>query len=610
MSALQNWIHKLEVGAGQKVLRVVTLVVVLVALAFLYDLRAYKNFSTPEAMDSAQLARNISEGKGYTTLFIRPFSLYLVQKHNQAKLVTASAGTSMDLAQIQTAHPDLANPPVYPIVLAGLMKVLPFHFTVETKKPFWTEDGRFMRYQPEFLIALFNEILLVTAAMLTFFFARKLFDATVAWISALLVLGCELLWRFSVSGLSTMLLLVIFLGLAWCVLKIEEAANETQPRPGRLLGLAALAGFLVGVGALTRYAFGWTIIPVVVFLVLFGGQRRGLNALAAFGAFAIVLAPWLIRNFVVSGTPFGTASYAVIEGTFASPGFSLERSVNPDLAGLTLLKPCFYKFLTNLRSIFQNDLPKLGGSWAGMLFLAGLLLGFRSAAARRLRYFLLMCLVAFVVAEALGRTQLSVESPEVNSENLLVLAVPLAFIYSAVFFLTFLEQMKLPMSQLRYGVIAAFVLVSCLPLICSLSPPKNSPLTFPPYHPPDIQRAAGWMKEKELLMSDVPWAIAWYGRRQCVWQTLDAQDEFFAVNDYLKPVDGLYLTMQTLDGRLISDNLRSRQNGWGIFIFQALAQNQIPKNFPLRHSPSGSAAVSSGLFLTDFDRWKINNSGE
>jgi 4-amino-4-deoxy-L-arabinose transferase-like glycosyltransferase len=608
MSALQNWIHKLEVGAGQKILSVVTLVVAVVALALVYDLRAYRNFSSEEAMDSAQLARNISEGKGYTTLFLRPFSLYLVQKHNEAK---SAAGTNFDFAQIQTAHPDLANPPVYPVVLAGLMKVLPFHFTVETKKPFWTEDGRFMRYQPEFLIAMFNEILLVAVAVLTFFFARKLFDATVAWISALLVLGCELLWRFSVSGLSTLLLLVIFFGLAWCVLKIEEAANETQPQPGRLLGLAALAGLLVGVGALTRYAFGWTIIPVILFLILFGGQRRGLNALAAFAAFAIVLAPWLIRNFAISGTLFGTAGYAVTEGTFIFPEFRLERSINPDLTNAFLLKPYFFKFLSNLRAIFQNDLPKLGGSWAGMLFLAGLLLGFRSPAARRLRYFLLMCLVTFVAAQALGRTQLSVESPEVNSENLLVLAVPFAFIYSAVFFLTFLEQMKLRVSQLRYGVIAAFVFVSCLPLICSLAPPKNSPLAFPPYYPPDIQKAASWMKENELLMSDVPWAVAWYGQRQCVWQTLDAQDEFFAVNDYLKPVSGLYLTLQMMDGRLVTDCLRSGEKAWGNFVLQALVQNQIPKNFPLRHSPSGSAAVLSGLFLTDFDRWKIaKNPGE
>ncbi len=218
-------------------------------------------------MDSAQLARNISEGKGYTTLFLRPFSLYLIQKHNLAKLAATPANTNIDFAQIQTAHPDLANPPVYPVVLAGLMKVLPFNYTVETKKPFWTEGGRFMRYQPEFLIALFNEILLVAVAGLTFIIARKLFDPTVAWISTLLVLGCELLWRFSVSGLSTMLLLVIFMGLVWCVFKIEETARQIQPQPGKLLGWAALAGFLAGGGALTRYAFGWTIIPVVVFLM-------------------------------------------------------------------------------------------------------------------------------------------------------------------------------------------------------------------------------------------------------------------------------------------------------------------------------------------------------
>jgi hypothetical protein len=36
-----------------------------------------------------------------------------------------------------------------------------------------------------------------------------------------------------------------------------------------------------------------------------------------------------------------------------------------------------------------------------------------------------------------------------------------------------------------------------------------------------------------------------------------------------------------------------------------LAQNKIPGNFPLHHAPSGSAGISSGLFLTDVDRWKI-----
>ena len=184
-----------------------------------------------EAMDSAQLARNIAEGKGYTTLFIRPFSLYLVQSHNKAKHAAAPATTNLDFAQIKfNPHPDLANPPVYPLVLAGLMTVRSFRYPVELIKPFWSDNSHFWRYQPDFQIAVFNEILLLVVVALTFFLARKLFDANVAWLAALLTIGCELLWRFSVSGLSTMLLLVIFLGLTWCVLRIEEMAREPQPR--------------------------------------------------------------------------------------------------------------------------------------------------------------------------------------------------------------------------------------------------------------------------------------------------------------------------------------------------------------------------------------------
>src|SRR5271170_2848981 len=79
---IQRLIHMLEVGAGARYLRCAALVLVVFALGFLYDIRAYRNIATPEAMDAAQLARNLSEGKGYTTDFIRPFSVFLIQKHN------------------------------------------------------------------------------------------------------------------------------------------------------------------------------------------------------------------------------------------------------------------------------------------------------------------------------------------------------------------------------------------------------------------------------------------------------------------------------------------------------------------------------------------------
>jgi hypothetical protein len=599
---IQMLIHKLEVGAGSRYLRIVALVLGVILLAIGYDLRAYRNLATPEAMDAAQLARNISEGKGYKTLFLRPFSLYLVQKHAAAKYPDAGTNAPPDLARIQTAHPDISNPPVYPLLLAGLMKVLPFDYTVNLKSQFWTNNGNFWRYQPDFFIALFNEALLLIIVVLTFFLAKNLFDSNVAWLAAILVLGCALLWQFSVSGLSTLLLLTIFLGLVMFLLEIERSSREANPRSGWTFVLATAVGVLTAVGALTRYAFGWTIIPVVVFLIFFSGPKRFSHALAALLAFTLVLTPWIVRNEAVSGTPFGTAGFAVVEGTFIFPQFQLERSVSPELTHALWLKPYAQKLFGNMRGLLTGDWLKSAGGWMYALFFAGLFIGFRSTGARRIRYFLLMCLGVFIVVQSLGRTQLSELSPEINSENLLVLLVPLVFIFGASFFFTLLEQMTLPLVQLRYAVIAGFVALCCLPMIFTLASARVSAVVYPPYFPPQIQQSARWMQPDELMMSDVPWAVAWYGGRQCVWLTLDAQDDFFAVNS-LKPIKALYLTPQTMDGKFVTEWMEAPKRSWGNFVMQTLMDKRVPDKFPLTKAPAGF--FPEQLFLTDRERWPI-----
>jgi len=257
-------------------------------------------------MDSAQLARNIAQGKGYTTLFIRPFSMYLVQKRNEAKHGPAAPGKAAEATEIKGKHPDLANPPVYPFVLAGLMKVLPFKYAISLTetKPFWSYNGMFWRYQPDFLISVFNQILFFGVVVLFFFLVRRLFDPRTAWLSAVLLFATDLLWRFCVSGLSTILLLLIFMGVLWCLLLVEQEAREPARGSGWLLTLALLIGLLVGIGGMTRYSFGWLILPVLLFLIFFGGQQRVLLPIVALIVFAAVMTPWIIRNIKLSGMPF------------------------------------------------------------------------------------------------------------------------------------------------------------------------------------------------------------------------------------------------------------------------------------------------------------------
>ena len=599
---IQHFIHTLEVGRFSRWLQLLALALAVIGLAVIYDLSAYRGFNSVEAMDAAQVARNLAEGKGYTTDFIRPFSVYLVQKHNHelhaGEIQTTNA---VDFAQLNGAHPDLANAPVYPTVLAGVIKLWRPDWTVEMHKPFWSEGGRFMRYQAEFRIAIFNQLLFLLVVALNFRIAKKLFDVQAAWLTALLTLGADLLWKFSVSGQSTLLLLVIFLSLIWCLMKMEELGRTEKPPVRKLFILAVTAGLLVGAGMLTRYAFGWTIVPVVIFLTLFGGVRRPGLAVAAFLAFALAVTPWLIRNLAVSGTLFGTAGYAVVEGTFAFPGSRLMQSVNPDLTSAYWVRPYLSKFMGNIRLILQGDLLRIGGSWVAVLFFAGLLLGLRNVAARRLRYFTMMCLGVFAVVQALGKTQLSNLAPEINSENLLVLLTPLVVIFGVVFFLTLLNQMKTPSPQIRLAVIGVMAVISCQSLIANLLPPKSSPVSYPPYYPPEIQKISGWMHPDELMMSDIPWAIAWYGDRQCVWNTVNSQYEFFQFNDYVKQVRALYLTLYTLDGKLFTECLQGGVDSWGNFCLKTVAANQIPPQFPLRTAPYG---LLSGLFLTDRQRWQ------
>ncbi len=148
-----------------------------------------------------------------------------------------------------------------------------------------------------------------------------------------LTLGAEVLWKFSVSGQSTILLLLIFLGLIWVLARVEEIGSVNLPDAKRLFGLAIMAGFLAGLGMMTRYAFGWVIVPVVVFFALFGGVRRPGLAVAAFLAFAFTVTPWILRNLAVSGTFFGTAGFSIAEGSAMFPGAAKSDagSTNPTL---------------------------------------------------------------------------------------------------------------------------------------------------------------------------------------------------------------------------------------------------------------------------------------
>ena len=82
MAFLQDVVHKFQSGGAMRYFRVGAAVLAVLVLTFGYNWRAFRNMATEEAMDAAQVARNIADGRGYTPLFIRPFSIVLDKQHN------------------------------------------------------------------------------------------------------------------------------------------------------------------------------------------------------------------------------------------------------------------------------------------------------------------------------------------------------------------------------------------------------------------------------------------------------------------------------------------------------------------------------------------------
>src|SRR4030095_10070588 len=213
---LQEFIHKVTEGSGNRFLQSVLVLFAMLGLTVWYDIAQFKSLSTIEGMDAAQVARCLSEGRGFSTQFVRPFSVYLVRKHLKGD------------AKLNGDHPDLANAPLYPLVLAGALKVNPLGWP--DVRPDANPGQPFSAYAPDLWIAMVNQGLFFVAVWMVFRLGRRLFDDSVAWVSAAVFAGSELFWRFSVSGQSTMLLVVVFLLLVEVLARIEPETKEGATR--------------------------------------------------------------------------------------------------------------------------------------------------------------------------------------------------------------------------------------------------------------------------------------------------------------------------------------------------------------------------------------------
>ncbi len=447
-----------------------------------YDLDRGLNVSDGiEAIELAQVARRVAEGRGLTTGFIRPVSL----RFNPDYL----------------DHPELTHPPVYILVLAGAFRL------------FAARD---------FTVVAASIVFFWAAVPWLWFWGRKLFDDLTAGLAVLLYCLNPIFLRLSINGSPLPFIAFLLFALLYFLYR---------SRPDSLFFPAA-AGAVIGLAYLTRYSCGLWLFPAGLLLAADGRKHRVRRIVLLAGTAFLVALPWLIRNWVVAGGPFFTLDgFKPSMFSEPRPGYILWRG----FSGRSLTVPqrgyfVFKKFLLGLRDSYARVLL-LTGNFAGVFAVVSALYRFPDRKFDRLKY-------AFFGMLVLECGYLSLFRPAGQGTAVFI---PFAGLLAAAFFLHLLFRLRGRRAALsRAGLALFFLLLVSIPISDKLGPRAFPRLRL--YSIENIREVAAAVPPGEILVTDVPWAVAWYGDVPALWLPFQLED-YEEIRIYREPaVAGLFLT--------------------------------------------------------------------
>jgi 4-amino-4-deoxy-L-arabinose transferase-like glycosyltransferase len=598
-TSVQSAVFQIEMGRGKKVIQWVLLVLLAATLGLIYSASQFRSgLSKREAIDMAQLARNIARGEGFTTHVIRPLSLWQLEQNG------------WDIQDKDTRDrlinhlPDISNPPLYPFVLAELFKILP-------KSVFRYNEVDHIFPAERWVILPFNQLCLLASILITYLWAKRLFDGRVASMVGWLMLFSDTLWSYGVSGLPTNLLLLLLLLAVYCLFLADGRLNQPEPVEGEaaaaapvrvtgtVVALAVGSAVLLGLCFLTRYLAGFFLVPLAIYAArIFRGRAAPLWAGVYVVVFLAVISPWLVRNERVSGSLLGLAKYELIERSGTIQGEALQRSYKPDFTEAYSLRSISSKFLSNARPNLLSNLRLIGSDFLVFFFGVGLLYSFRRNDATRLRGVLLGALAVAIFAMSLIGSDPERNGPDVNGGNLLVLLLPLVAIFGVAFFYLLLDRVPFRIKLTRAMVIGAFAALNISPMIFTMLPPRPGPFPYPPYVPPVTRWVASLFETNELGCSDLPWSMAWDGDRHTLWLPMSIE-EFYEISDFVSPkgVQFMMLTPYLLDAKRESEIMKGEYKGWA-----GLVQGQLRSDFPLK-AYVAVPPENQQILLADRPRW-------
>jgi 4-amino-4-deoxy-L-arabinose transferase-like glycosyltransferase len=564
---VQEFVHRLEVGGWARGVRVAVLLAAIAAFTTYLLVSRFHGLSEAKAMDQAQVSRELARGHGFSTLMLRPAALgQIARKHG-----------GMPKGRV----PDTYNAPLNPLLNAPFVWLMRNTWSMTTKQIVYPSDR---------VIAGVQISCFLLAVLLNYRIASRLFDRRLAVFGAGLMLVTMPFWSYALSGLPQNLMLLIFSGCIYLLIRAMESRENGRTGLGWLAGAAAGFGLLALTHGLTVFIF---IGALAFCAIVFRPVWRTLLLMIA--VFTIVYSPWMVRNYRVCGNPLGTAPYSALAAVRGTESAVMRAF---DVSFLREDVPTFRVKTQNEMGAQLGELYKLlGGCVAAPIFFVALMHLFKRRIISLFRWgVLLMWLSAFIGMSAVG----VMLEEGLLPNNLHLLFMPLMTFYGLAFLLQLWTRLEINVPLLRYGFLTIIYLISALPMILTLTRAERRVVQWPPYVPPFIAILNTWIHEDEIITSDMPWAVAWYADRKSLWLPMKVSD-FIALHDYSQlggDMCAIYLTPVSGYRRLFPELLKGEYKEWAAMILRTAAL----RDFPLR-ALTALPLDSECVLFADRDRW-------
>ncbi len=520
---------------------------VLLILAFGNIFVLFQGLNSSVAMDQAQISREIARGNGITTQFIRPIAYHQAEEQ---------AGRAVSFQGFQ----DTYHSPLNLIVNAAVLKI------VGADDPeAWTLRDEELIYPLDRVIAATSMIFFLLSIGVTYLLVSRIFDVKIASVTAILMLFCEPMWNFSLSGLPQMLMLLLFSSALYFAYRATESATE-----GRLAMVPAIvAGVFLTLLALTHWMTVWLALGYIIYAAI-AYRPRGVVA-AAILLMIILAAVWpVMRNINVTGMPLGTAYLTLYTGLGAASEEAIMRSSSLDDAP-SIVDGILGMILRSSLLQLTDIIPFLGGLIVAPLFFLSLLHPFKRASIANFRWAILL----MFTGNALALAFFGISRDPLDPNQLHILFAPIMTAYGLAFVSILWNRLEVVSTTplLRNVHFIVVILISALPLIISL--PQKVRLGmhvsqrggiphWPPYFAPSLVRLQSFVPEDQIIVSDQPWAVAWYADRPSVWlppsrsgfESLESK-----ASDLQTPFHGIFITPSSHG----SGTVNSVINSYGVF---------------------------------------------